>query len=175
MTPQHDLHVEVQRTQDDGGWAVVVGGRPAVVVRSETDATQIAEELAGFFDGVPVLRVARIGGAEDLSEHRTLPLYPRMVRRRNTEAPSAARRLIAANLDDPSSVLGAAQEHPPDGSGSSVPPPPPLPPPPVVAVVALPPPALVTPSVSSTAGQRGGQVSWVGEPAAHSSGARSAR
>jgi hypothetical protein len=48
MTPQRTLHVEVQTVHDEDGWTVVVGGRRAVVVPTERDAVQIAEELAGW-------------------------------------------------------------------------------------------------------------------------------
>jgi hypothetical protein len=48
MTPLHNLQVEVQQTEDHSGWAVIVGGRQAVVVATESTAVQIAEELAGW-------------------------------------------------------------------------------------------------------------------------------
>jgi hypothetical protein len=46
MTPQHTPEVQVQ--PDEDGWVVIVAGRRAVVVPTETDAVHIAEELSSW-------------------------------------------------------------------------------------------------------------------------------
>jgi hypothetical protein len=48
MAPLRNLQVEVQPSDDAGGWVVIVGGQRVVIVPTETRAVEIAKELAGW-------------------------------------------------------------------------------------------------------------------------------